>query len=800
MIVINHSFAQEVKKISAVRTEISPKIDGILDDQVWENVPIAGDFIQNRPVPGEHEKQANRTELKILYDNSAIYVAAHMYEENPDSIAQEVSTRDNMGNSDFISIFFDTYLDKINAFGFFVTPTGTQFDAKYSQNGNEDGNWNAVWESATKIDRSGWTAEFRIPYSAIRFGSNPVQTWGFNSSRRRQKVNQQLFWNYVDPKVSGFTNQEGILNGIENIKAPIRLSFSPYVSSYVNNYPYDQPEIKNTTTSLNGGMDVKYGINQSFTLDMTLVPDFGQVQSDNQVLNLSPFEVRFNENRNFFTEGTELFGKGDLFYSRRIGSFPRYRKAPVLQPGEAIVTNPSESKLINATKISGRTASGLGIGFFNGITRREEALIETSSGNTRSVETQPLTNYNILVFDQSLKHNSSVTVVNTNVLRQGAAYDANVSAFLFNLNNKTNKYNVNGRLRMSHLTPDVSGTSGSTGLNYQVSFGKQSGTFTWSYNQVLTDNKFDPTDMGFADNNNYFENAIYGNYRIYKPGKWYNQINDFFNVKYSQRFLPRSFQYFQIYDGGNILFKDFTTVGFDVAWQSAEHDFYEARKDGRVYNSPAQINPGVFINTNDTKPYNMGGNIYFTFRNRFNGLGISYGFYQNLRINNHFSLGNDLWIDHNSNYAGWLGSNPSDEIIFSRYERHTVDNSIDAKYTFNNKLGITFRARHYWSDRRNREFYTLSGNGDLLHYNGHDFDEKNQNYNVFNIDMVFSWEFAPGSQFLVTYKNAAELNEDSIRPGYGRNFRSTMESPQNNNLSFKISYYLDYLQLRKKDK
>ncbi len=441
---LNISFAQEVKtpqeikSTTAVRTEHAPKIDGVLDDEVWRNVPIASDFIEQRPTPGAHEKKENRTEIQIIYDNNAIYVAAHMYDEKPDSIARELTTRDRIANSDFLGIIFDTYYDKINALGFYVTTAGTQFDAKYSGSGNEDENWNAVWESATKIDKTGWTAEYKIPYSAIRFGNNPKQTWGFNVTRRRQRINQQLFWSPVDPKVSGFVNQEGVINGIENIKAPVRLSFSPYVSSYVNNYP--QPG-KNLSNSFNGGMDVKYGINQSFTLDMTLVPDFGQVQSDNQVLNLSPFELRFNENRAFFTEGTELFGKGDLFYSRRIGSYPTYKKdIGDLPSNETVTTNPSESKLINATKISGRTSSGLGIGVFNGVTNRANAIIRDDLGNTRIFETQPTTNYNIIVVDQSLKNNSSATIINTNVLRQGSAYDANVSAFLFSLNNKGNKY------------------------------------------------------------------------------------------------------------------------------------------------------------------------------------------------------------------------------------------------------------------------------------------------------------------------------------------------------------------------
>ena len=304
-------FGQAPKKMSATRVDKAPKIDGQLNDVVWKNAPIFSDFVELKPNPGRKEAKNQRTEIRILYDDEAIYVAARMFEANVDSIAHEFAARDQVGNADYIGVAFDTYFDKINANGFYVTAAGSQFDAKYSTD-SEDENWNAVWESAVSTDAQGWSAEFKIPYSALRFSSKTVQNWGINFTRQRQKANQQLFWNPLNPAVNGFINQEGELENLQNIKAPLRLSFSPYVSSYVNHYPSQGLGIPSTTSSFNGGMDVKYGINQSFTLDMTLVPDFGQVRSDNQVLNLSPFEVKFDENRSFFTEGTELFNKGDL--------------------------------------------------------------------------------------------------------------------------------------------------------------------------------------------------------------------------------------------------------------------------------------------------------------------------------------------------------------------------------------------------------------------------------------------------------------------------------------------------------
>jgi hypothetical protein len=280
-----------------------------------------------------------------------------------------------------------------------------------------------------------------------------VQDWGFNITRRRQKTSQQVAWNPIDQNINGFLTQEGAWTGLENIKPPLRLQFSPYLSYYVNHYPLNQPGEKNWTSSLNGGMDLKYGINQAITLDMTLVPDFGQVQSDNRVLNLSPFEVRYNENRPFFTEGTELFNKGNFFYSRRIGGTPLHYGEVYnqLATGEQVIKNPSETKLINATKISGRLKNGLGIGFFNAVANSQYAVIADSKGNERKVETNPLTNYNIIVLDQSLKHNSSISFINTSVTRSGDDYDAYVTSALFDLYDKKNTWNVGGKLATSNL-------------------------------------------------------------------------------------------------------------------------------------------------------------------------------------------------------------------------------------------------------------------------------------------------------------------------------------------------------------
>ena len=779
------------KQLQAIRTNQLPKIDGVLDDACWEQVAVATDFFEIRPVPGRVEKKDRRTEVKVIYDDVAIYVYARMYDDR-DSVSHELVSRDNIGNADFISIIVDPFYDKMNGNGFFVTAAGVQFDAKYSQVGDEDPNWNAVWESAVKIDDLGWTCEMKIPYSALRFSTKDIQNWGLNFSRRIQRSNTQTFWNFVNPTVNGFINQEGLWMGDKDIKPPLRLSFSPYVSAYVNHYPANLPGVKNTTARFNGGMDVKYGINNSFTLDMTLVPDFGQVQSDNRILNLTPFEVKFNENRQFFTEGTELFNKGDLFYSKRIGSIPSYYDYSGVSGGDKIIKDQTEAKVLNATKISGRTAKGLGIGIFNAITNSMKTEVEDANGNSREVETQPLTNYNILVFDQSLKNNSSATFINTNVLRQGSAYDANVSALLFNLNNKGNKYFVNGNGKMSYLK----GAESSTGYSYTLRFGKQSGNFTWNYNQVYADDKFDPSDMGFFTNNNFLDQRIGLGYSVYKPGKWYNEWQNWLNLNYSRRAIPGDYQSAGMNGGSYVRFKNLWSAEVDVSYDARGNDYYESR-NGQVYKAPERYGISLYINPNRAKAYNFGGNIRFFEQQLFGGKEYNFYLFQNFRLNDKVAFGLDLNYNPNFNYVNWA-TMQGGQSIFSRYDRRTVENSFDAKYTFTNLMGVTVVLRHYWSDRRNKDFFLLKPDGNLSDYQGPALTGTDRNYNVFNIDLIYTWQFAPGSTLSVSYKDAAETYDTYYTQRYNKNLDGILAAPQNNSLSVKVLYYIDYLDLKKK--
>ena len=247
------------RQLAALRIAQPVKLDGVLDEAVWREAAVTGQFTQQRPKPGVPEKFP--TEVRVLYDDAALYVGAVLHDVALDSIPRELTARDNTGNSDFFGIFLDTYNDHLNGYGFIVTSSGVQLDSSYSPAGGEDFNWNAVWESRTALQGTDWVVEMRIPYSAIRFSTADVQHWGLNFMRQRKRDNAAYFWNEVKPQVDGFVNQWGELTGVQGVKPPLRLSLTPYVSGYVNDNPLNAAGTKRTTTSFNGGADIKWGIN-----------------------------------------------------------------------------------------------------------------------------------------------------------------------------------------------------------------------------------------------------------------------------------------------------------------------------------------------------------------------------------------------------------------------------------------------------------------------------------------------------------------------------------------------------------
>ena len=798
------SYAAGRRDISIQRISEKVSLDGDLNESFWGSAQTVSDFIQHSPVAGAASSQ--RTEVRIAYDDQCIYIGATMFDHR-DSMSLTLSQRDDVGNADWFGVIFDSYNAGTIGFSFIVTSAGVQVDELHKVD-DIDANWNAVWQSAVKISDDRWVAELKIPFSALRFPSDAEQTWGINFGRNIRRKREESFWNFYDPTGINLISQLGILNGIKDVDSPVRLSFSPYISGYAEH----DGATGNTSYTANGGMDLKYGLNESFTLDVTLIPDFGQVQFDNQVLNLSPFEVRYNERRQFFTEGTELFTKGDLFYSRRIGGTPSnyFGVYSDLDSTEIVESNPSSSRLLNATKLSGRTNSGLGIGIFNGITANTYAVIlDTMTNERREFLTDPLTNYNVFVFDQNLKNNSSITLVNTNVMREGYAYDANVTRAAASLYSKDQKYTAYGHLAMSQIYD-----TGSVDLGHftLVGFGKSAGQFLWNVTYDETSKNYNPNDLGYFYLTNQRNLNTFVAFNKYEPFWRLYRMWSSLSVNYSRNVLPEAFANFVIRANAGGTFNNFMTAGF---WTQIEpvvtYDFYEPRVAGRFYEYPRNIRFGGFISSDYSKPFSLDMNgAFFKFDDDGRFL-AELATSPRIRFSDKLFMVFTNYLVYSQNEEGAAVTNSfsvpldGDDPVFAIRDRFTTENTIEASYIFNNKMGVTFRLRHYWSKVDYNAFFRLDSMGRLAPttYTGlgsDSFSLHNNSYNAFTIDMAYRWIFAPGSELSLVWKNSIFSFSGETEKNYIENVNDLVGNPATNSVSLKLLYYIDYWTVRQKMK
>jgi hypothetical protein len=774
------------KTLFTKSTTDTMNIDGHINEQAWNTVADADtDFIMFEPDNGKPISKDKKTKVKVLYDNEAIYISALLYDSQPEKIQKEITNRDVFGVSDHFSVSINGFNDGQQDFRFFVSAANVQMDCLATEQ-TEDFSWDAIWESKAVITDFGWVVEMKIPYAALRFSNAKEQTWGLNFMREIKRDVQKYTWNHVDTKIGSVITQAGTLKGIENIKPPTRLFFIPYVSTY-----YQEDDFTSDRT-LKAGLDIKYGINDSFTLDAILIPDFGQTKFDNAILNLEPFEQRLDENRPFFTEGTNLFNIGNLFYSRRIGG------APSTYPNVAIdeeVTNYSSSvNLINAVKVSGRTKKGLGIGFLNAVTEKTNATIEnTTTGDTRKETIEPLTNYNVLVLDQRFRQNSSVSFVNTNTTRNGSFRDANVSALLFDLSTKANSYNLYGDLKYS----TINSIEDYDGIKSSLNFAKTSGKYRYSFSGRYTSKDFDNNDLGINFYTNFYN--LYSNlsYRILNPTITFNtfRFQNEFNFVFDNTTGKLQEGLFKPTLKATTIRNHYFEIGLDIKPLEA-YDFYEPRVVGRYLQLPRSIGEyvGVEFNRNNAFTFDFTQSITkFDEEGRAN-YGIAVG--PKYRMNDKFSL--YLVVDYTikKNDIGWVDFENSD-IIFGKRDREILQNDLTGKYTINDKMALNLTARYYWSYSDIKNFYTLENNGQLSENDTYNLD-RNRNFNSWNLDFSYSWWFAPGSELSILYRNYAQEGSRNVEKRLNTNLKNVFDSNMTNILSVSVRYFIDYNVIKNK--
>lgn len=786
-----HCFSQAPKK--TYTTTFSNEriiIDGKIDEAIWQTAAIATDFVMLNPDNGRPELAEKKTEVRLVYTNNAIYIASKMFDNEADKINRELTLRDNFGNADHFGVFLNGYNDGQQEFRFFVSAAGVQQDVVYTNTNGEDYSWNAIWDSHATITDEGWTVEMEIPYAALRFSADKKQTWGLNFYREIRGLRQQFTWNLMDNKITTEANQAGILEGIENIKTPTRLFFFPYSSFYVNN------KQNQTKGELKGGLDIKYGISDAFTLDAILVPDFGQTAFDKVELNLGPFEQQFSENRPFFTEGTELFNKGGLVYSRRIGGSPS--TFAEVTADEEIIKDPEFVNLLNALKISGRTKNGLGIGFLNAITQKAYAEIRNSiTGEERREVLEPLANFNVFVLDQRFRKNSSVSFVNTNVTRNGEFRDANVSAALFDLNTKKNTYNLSGDFKYSYLNELTD--EDRKGYSTSINFKETSGNYRFSTGGRYVSTDYDINDLGINFLTHYHSVYLNTSYRILNP---VGNLNAFsVNCNFSSEFDNRTGR---VQDASNNINFNLTTkkrndyYGFSVTLQPFEvYNFYEAQgnNEQRFVTIPALYATSFTYSSNYARKFALDIRPSYTYLDQRNRINYGILFSPRYRFSNRLSFIYEFNYSKQENNIGWIANDGAD-IVFTRRDRNTFSNTLIGKYSVNNTMNFNLSVRHYASYALNKDILNLEEDGSITE-NTTFTANRNSNFNTWNLDLSYSWWFAPGSQVSVLYRNSADTFEREFSTDYSTNIKNLINS---NNLthvfSVSIRYFIDYNSFR----
>jgi Domain of unknown function (DUF5916)/Carbohydrate family 9 binding domain-like len=797
------------KTLTAIKTSQAPRIDGDLNDPVWQQAPIASDFMQYAPSYGA--AVSAKTEVKILYDNEALYIGAYLYDD-PSLIRKQITARDGeqQQDVDFFSVFVDTYNDQQNGFQFLVTTADVQTDSKLTPTANPgfnqfgDKSWDAVWESRVQIKSDGWVVEMRIPYISLRFSKKDIQTWGLQFLRYMRRNNEQNFWNPVDPNVNGFVNQFGKYVDLKNIQPPLRLSFYPYLGSGIR--VNEKGNDLGTQWLRSGGMDVKYGINESFTLDATLIPDFGQVVSDDVINNLTPFEQKFNENRPFFTEGTELFNKAGLFYSRRIGALPsgyyNILDTADIDPNIRILKNPSVTQLYNAIKFSGRTKEKLGIGVLNAIAAPMYATIfDQTTGAKSQIQTSPLTNYNIVVLDQALQGRSFITFTNANTIRNGNARDANVASLDVSLYDKSNTYNLRSFGRYSKIFSSNSYDGFNTGLK----LGKVSGKVQYFVQGDLKSTNYDPRDLGFiqtADITSYTANVSYHQFTSTKNFLSYAYT---LNAYWQRMYRPNAAGYSQFELEAFWFFKNFWDVTLNLGALPVQHDYFVLGRplENVFVNRPAYGYVELEGSTDSRKKlffsYDWQQASFFGAAPKKNYHNAEFGL--RYRFSNKVSVSVSHHDEAETNYivnSGIRETNGDPIVGFVNFKDITT--TLSGIYNLTPKLNLNFRLRHNWSKVPYKSFANVDKEGNTIPRQSpiYSLDE---NVNFFNVDAFLSWDFRLGCNLTVGYKNwIGDTNAINgiLYSRYLNNFSKAFDVSHGNELTVKVIYFLDYNQFKKK--
>ena len=474
----------EPHRLSAHRIDIeSPRVDGRLDDAIWGQASSVSGFLQLDPLEGEVATE--QTVVQVVYDEEGLYVGVRCYDSDPEGIVARLTRRDGETEADWVSISLDPHLDRQTGRVFTVYASGSIVDGVYSEDRRKDETWDAVWEGEVEIDAEGWSAEFHIPYFALRFSPRDEYVWGLNVERHVSRKQERTHWNLMRKAEPGLVSQFGYLEGIRDINPPLHLEYLPYAMG--------RTIVDGAAEYFgNAGVDIRYGLTSSLSLNATVNPDFGQVEADPAQLNLTAFEDFFDEQRPFFVEGSSIFQNGnfDLFYSRRIGRKPGYFSPP---EGAIERDRPEATTILGALKLTGKTEGKTAFGLLQAVTAPEYADIDVGGSRDR-FRVEPLSNYLVGRVRQDVLDGTSGVGLFASSIHRRDGHSAYVGAADWDLRFSRDIYNISGTLAGTRTGPMADRQSGYLA---HLEFDKRGGWFETEAGLAALSPGADINDLGF---------------------------------------------------------------------------------------------------------------------------------------------------------------------------------------------------------------------------------------------------------------------------------------------------------------
>jgi len=825
----------EVRAIArAFRTDVAPRIDGRDDDAIWRTAePITG-FRQWQP--REDGDPRYRTEARVAYDDRYIYVHVRAFDPHPDSIPSLLARRDVWTAADKIWVMIDSYHDRRSGFEFGVNPAGVKFDMAITNDGNEDDAWDAIWDVATTVDSLGWTAEYRIPLSQLRYPRGAT-TMGFMVIRDLQRYTERDSWPLLRRSRPGFPSQFGELHGFENLGTPRRLEATPYVVS--RNAPVARASGTgfDHDTEIRAGGDLKFGITPNMTLDATVNPDFGQVEADPSVLNLSAFETFFQERRPFFIEGTGIWNfevncntvncSGEnLFYSRRIGRSPQLGGL-YFDPNAA-----TASTILGAAKVSGRLGGGLSIGVLDAVTRSEEG------DQGRTIE--PMTNYMATRLQQDFRAgNSGIGAMITSVHRDLDQWtlpylrrDAYVGALDFRHRFANRRFELSGSLdfsRVSGTREAITATQRSpvhffqrpdggtavdtmatelTGDAQEIKFSKVGGQLTRFQTAIQRRSAgFEVNDLGFLRRADQTSWSTWFAFQFNNPTSWYRRAN--WNFNWWQHWTASTGMATERAFNTNV-HAQFTNrwwahAGGTISGIGSPLCDFDCTRGGPALRQDVSISPWFGFNGDDRK-FIM-PEWFFNFGRSDGGRSTYFNtnYWMRVRLSQRLQPSIGLSYTRNRNDTqprGFYTSGADSSYVFSRMDQQEYSLNLRFDYTFTPTLSVQVYAAPFISKGR------FSDDRELDDPRAADYDGRFQpetsagilsqltpgfNFKQFRSNVVLRWEYRPGSTlFFVWTQGRQDFQDAEGTSGLRRNFQNIYDLRPDNVFLVKASYWFSW--------